>query len=126
MELALEAEVYCPIVDDNGNYVDCIPHKGIKYGIRCPCGSRKDKVFTIYSSFANHLTTKTHKKWIAEMNSNKKNYYMENEKLLRLVESQKVIIARCENEIAQLKIQLSAPPPAAGATAPVEKLEKLD
>jgi hypothetical protein len=108
MELSIEPELYAPSIDDAGNYIDTIPHwTTIKHGIRCPCGSRKDKVFTAYSSFSAHLTTKTHQKWLAELNTNKKNYFVENEKLAKTVETQKIIIARLEKEMANLQLQIN-------------------
>jgi hypothetical protein len=94
-------------MDEYGNYIDSIPHwTTIKHGIRCPCGTRKDKVFNIYTSFNAHLSTKTHQKWLAELNTNKKNYFVENEKLSKTVEMQKILIARLEQKNAELRAKL--------------------
>lgn len=49
-ELATVAEMYIPVMDDNGNYTDSIPPK-INNGIRCPCGARKDFVYKTKDNF---------------------------------------------------------------------------
>jgi len=43
--------------------------------------------------------TKTHLKWLSDLNTNKMNYFTECEKLKEIVSSQKLIIARLEKEI---------------------------
>ena len=67
-------------MDENGNYVDNIPPKNSKmfrYGLRCQCGTRKDKVFYETSKFNVHTKTKTHQKWLEQFNINKMNYVIE-------------------------------------------------
>lgn len=105
MEITTEPEIYCPIMNETGNYIDKIPANigNGSYSIRCPCSIRKDKSYNSYSSFSTHTKTKTHQNWIETMNSNKHNYYAENVKLQEIVNSQKLIIARLEKEI-QTKI----------------------
>ena len=104
MELVIEPDIYCPSIDDNGNYIDKImPSMFIKKGITCPCGSRKDKMFETPSKFSSHSKTKIHKKWLENLNENRANYYVENEKLKETVNNQQIIIARMEKEI-QTKI----------------------
>jgi hypothetical protein len=98
MELALEAEIYCPSVDEEHNYVDKMPPT-IVHGIRCPCGSRKDKVYVSSALFNNHCKTKHHLTWIKELNLNKINHYKENEELKKTVQSQRIIISQLEKEI---------------------------
>jgi hypothetical protein len=56
MELVTEPDTYMPSMDNSGNYIDNIPP--IKHGIRCPCGSRKDKSYDSHSLFAGHIKTK--------------------------------------------------------------------
>jgi hypothetical protein len=100
MELSLESDIYEPNIDDNGNYNDFIPSSNkFKNGLRCPCGARKDHIFDTRISFNGHIKTKTHQKWLSELNKNKMNFYTECEKLKEIVCSQKLIIARLEREI---------------------------
>jgi hypothetical protein len=105
MEITTEPEIYCPIMDETGNYSDKIPASigNGAYAIRCPCSIRKDKAYNSYSSFSSHIKTKTHQKWIETMNQNKQNYYSDNVRLQDVVNSQKIIIARLEKEV-QTKI----------------------
>jgi len=98
MELTLEPEIYCPSIDENRNYVDKIPPT-IIHGIRCPCGSRKDKVYITSGLFCVHLKTKHHQTWLNELNLNKVNHYRENEELKQTVQSQRIIISQLEKEI---------------------------
>ena len=81
MELTTDPELYSPSIDNNGNYIDNISSLNMKYGIRCPCGSRKDKIYNTHSIFASHIKTNHHQKWLANLNLNKANYYVENEQL---------------------------------------------
>ena len=98
MELALESELYCPSIDELRNYVDKIPNC-FKYGIRCPCGSRKDKVYSSQLIFSTHIKSKRHKELLSNMNLNKVNHYMENEDLKKTVQNQKLIISKLEKEL---------------------------
>jgi hypothetical protein len=100
MDLSLESDIYEPNTDENGNYNDYIPPSSkFKNGLRCPCGARKDHIFDSRSSFSGHIKTKTHQKWLSELNINKNNFYSECEKLKEVVNSQKIIIARLEKDI---------------------------
>ena len=100
MNLSLESDIYEPNTDDGGNYVDFLPPSSkFKNGLRCPCGARKDHIFDSRSSFGSHIKTKTHLKWLSDLNTNKMNYFTECEKLKEIVSSQKLIIARLEKEI---------------------------
>lgn len=100
MDLTVDSDIYEPNINDNGNYDDYIPPSSkFKNGLRCPCGARKDYVFDTRISFSGHIKTKTHQKWLSEMNKNKMNYYSECEKLKEVVSSQKIIIARLERDI---------------------------
>jgi hypothetical protein len=99
MELALEPDIYSPNIDNNGNYVDKIPSfTNIKNGIRCPCGTRKDKTYDCSAYFTTHIKTKTHQKWLADLNMNKANFYTENIQLKELINSQRQIIAKLQRE----------------------------
>jgi hypothetical protein len=100
MELTIDSDIYEPNTDYNGNYIDYIPPSS-KFinGLRCPCGARKDHIFDSRSSFNSHVKTKTHQKWLSELNTNKMNFYTECEKLKEVVSSQKIIIAKLEKEV---------------------------
>lgn len=100
MDISLDSDIYEPNIDDKGNYSDyLISSSKFKNGLRCPCGARKDHVFDNRSSFVVHTKSKTHQKWLHDLNTNKMNYFTECEKLKELVNSQKIIIARLEKEI---------------------------
>lgn len=100
MDISLDSDIYEPNTDDKGSYVDFLPPSSkFKNGLRCPCGARKDHVFDSRTSFAVHIKSKTHQKWLSDLNANKMNYFTECEKLKEVVNSQKIIIARLEKEI---------------------------
>lgn len=100
MELIVESDIYTPIIDDKGNYIDKIPSFNyLKNGLRCPCGTRKDKTYDCTSYFASHIKTKTHQKWLSDMNCNKSNFYTENVQLKDTIMNQRFIIAKLEKEI---------------------------
>jgi hypothetical protein len=100
MELVEEPDIYSPNVDQNGNYIDRIPSFClIKKGLRCPCGSRKDKIYETNQIFSAHIKTKTHQKWIDSLNLNKVNYYIENENLKETLMNQRLIIAKFEKDL---------------------------
>jgi hypothetical protein len=111
MDLAIEPDTYEPIIDEKGDYVDYLPPSSkFKNGLRCACGSRKEHVFDSRQSFAAHSKTKTHQKWLADLNHNKMNYFSENIKLKETINVQKIIIAKLErenNENRQLIVHLS-------------------
>ena len=98
-----EPDIYSPNIDENGNYIDSIPpfntFTGTKKGVRCPCGSRKDKVYETHTIFSGHIKTKTHQKWLNGLNQNRANYYVENEKLRETVQTQRIIIAKLEKDL---------------------------
>lgn len=100
MNLSLESDIYEPNIDNDGNYIDYLPSSSkFTNGLRCPCGARKDHIFDSRSSFAGHIKTKTHQKWLADLNTNKMNFYSECEKLKELVKSQQIIIVKLEKEV---------------------------
>jgi excinuclease UvrABC helicase subunit UvrB len=100
MDIALEPDDYTPSIDDVGNYVDKIPSfNNIKIGLRCSCGSRKDKYYASHAIFASHIKTKIHKKWLNDLNLNKANYYVENEKNKETIRNQQLIIANMDKEM---------------------------
>jgi hypothetical protein len=100
MELVAEPDIYSPSIDDTGNYVDKIPAFNIiKKGLLCPCGSRKDKVYETHAIFSSHIKSKTHQKWLAALNLNKTNFFVENEALKTTVHNQRLIISKLERDV---------------------------
>ena len=107
MELVVEPDIYSPSIDDKGNYIDKIPSFNIiKKGVSCPCGSRRDKVYETHSVFASHIKTKTHQKWLENLNNNKTNYYIECEKMKDLVQNQRLVIARLEKDLTNKNLTI--------------------
>ena len=107
MDLAVDSDIYEPSIGDDGNYSDYLPPSSkFKNGLKCPCGARKDHVFDTRSSFSNHIKTKTHLKWLNDLNANKLNYFTECEKLKETINSQKLIIAQMEKDINLLKKEI--------------------
>jgi hypothetical protein len=99
MDLIIESEFYEPSIDELGNYIDYLPTSSkFKNGIRCPCGTRKEHIFDTRQSFSGHIKSKTHLKWLNDINLNKMNYFTENIKLNETINSQKIIIARLQRE----------------------------
>jgi hypothetical protein len=102
MALATEPDTYCPNIDEHGNYADRIPSfntAALANGLRCSCGTRKDKVYASAAMFASHIKTKTHEKWLQDLNANKANFYIENKKLRDLVQSQKIMLGKMEVDL---------------------------
>jgi hypothetical protein len=102
MELATEPDTYSPNIDDKENYVDKVPSfhtNALANGLRCPCGTRKDKIYTSHAMFTAHIKTKTHEKWLQDLNTNRANFYIENQKLKDIVHSQKIMIGKLEIEL---------------------------
>jgi len=105
MDLITESDVYSPSISDNGNYINKIPSfNNIKNGLRCPCGSRKDKTYDSHSIFATHIKTKCHQNWLNNLNLNRSNYYTENVKLNDLVHNQRLIIGKLEKDLQNKSI----------------------
>ena len=110
MELATEPDVYSPSIDENGNYIDKIPSfntNALANGLRCPCGTRKDKVYLSGPLFAAHCKTKTHEKWVQDLNTNKANFFTENQKLRDVVHAQKIMIGKMELELASKSMTIN-------------------
>lgn len=99
MDLVVEPDIYTPSTDEAGNYIDKTPaFYLIKKGLTCPCCSRKDKIYDTATSFTAHTKTKTHQKWLADINMNKANYYAENIKMQETIQNQRLIIAQLEKD----------------------------
>jgi hypothetical protein len=100
MDLITVPDVYVPSIDEQGNYCDKI-HGSFKKPITCPCGARRDKIYETHSMFSAHVKTKTHLKWIADLNLNKANFFVENQNLRETIQNQRILIAQMEKEIQQ-------------------------
>jgi hypothetical protein len=99
MDLQVESDIYEPNINNEGDYSDYLPTASkFKNGLRCPCGTRKEHIFDTRSSFSGHIKTKTHQKWIIDLNANKMNYFTENIKLTETITNQKIIIAKLQRE----------------------------
>ena len=109
MALATEPDTYCPNIDEHGNYADRIPSfntAALANGLRCSCGTRKDKVYASAAMFASHIKTKTHEKWLQDLNANKANFYIENKKLRDLVQSQKIMLGKMEVDLMNKSLNI--------------------
>ena len=99
MDLQVESDIYEPNIDSEGDYSDYLPTTSkFKNGLRCPCGTRKEHIFDNRQGFSGHIKTKTHQKWISDLNANKMNYFTENVKLNETITNQKLIIAKLQRE----------------------------
>ncbi len=110
MALVTEPDVYTPNIDDSGKYVDRIPafnSPALANGIRCPCGTRKDKVYLSPQLFAAHCKSKTHEKWVQDLNANKSNFFTENQKLREIVHAQKIMIGKLELEVSSKNMTIN-------------------
>jgi len=105
-DFTVTADTYTPSVNSNGDYVDNIPQ--IKHGIYCLCGSRKDKTYDNQVSFAIHIKSKTHQKWLMMLNQNKANHYVEMVKYRELVENQQKIITQMEIQLSKQKLTIES------------------
>lgn len=132
MDLIVESDIYAPTMDDLGNYIDKIPSFiHLPNGLRCPCGSRKDKVYETNALFSSHIKTKKHKAWLTNVNLNKTNYYVENEKLKETIQNQKMIIATYEKALNNKKLIIHSllqqmPPISANDSVTVNNLLEFD
>ena len=99
MDLSLESDTYEPCINENNDYVDYLPTSSkFKNGLRCSCGTRKEHIFDSRPSFSIHIKTKTHQKWLLDLNTNKMNYFTENIQLKDTINTQKIIIAKLQRE----------------------------
>ena len=98
-QLAVEPDYYSPNTDINGNYIDGDVRPWPNEGIRCPCGTRKDNIFTSRQKLNSHKKTQGHQKWLCDLNNNKQNLYIENIKLKETNRNQIKLITQQGNDI---------------------------
>ena len=120
MDLTVTPDTYTPSVNCNGDYIDNIPQ--IKHGIYCLCGSRKDKTYENRTSFAIHIKSNTHQKWLTSLNQNKANHYVEMVKHRELAENQRKIIAQLENQLSKKSLTIDYLTIQLTKTAPLDNL----
>jgi hypothetical protein len=128
-ELAVEPEMYSPSIDDAGKYADKLPSAdAAKHGIRCPCGSQKNKIYRGNAAFSLHVKTEKHKKWIESVNLNRANYYIDNIRLNETIRNQQLIISGMEKELRNksLTIDYLAMQMSAGKKPVSKDLDLLD
>ena len=101
-QLAVEPDYYSPNTDIDGKYIDGDVRPWPDEGIRCPCGTRKDIIFTSRQKFNSHKKTQGHQRWLFELNNNKQNLYIENIKLKETIKNQKELLTKQSNKITQL------------------------
>jgi tmRNA-binding protein len=56
-------------------------------------------VYDTHSLFSAHIKTKTHQKWLSNLNLNKANHYLENESLKNTLHTQRLVIAKLDKEL---------------------------
>ena len=98
MELITEPDIYSPSIDETGKYIDKLP-AFFKHGIQCPCGARKEKVYESKPKLKEHLKTKSHQKWLDDMNANRSNHFIESNQLKDTVKNQQIIIAQLTRQL---------------------------
>lgn len=98
MEVTRTTDVYDPSIDEQGNYIDntSLYRNNNKDGIRCRCSG---KTYKSYSSFCTHVKSDMHKKWLFDINLNKRNHYVENENLKETIKTQRDRIIALEREM---------------------------
>ncbi len=106
-ELQLAPEIYTPIRNDNGEFIDSyIRGYNFERGLRCNCGT--NVLFVNKSNFATHTKTLRHKKWLEELSKTNINYHQLSQELNAIVEEQRQIIGRLENEKSALNIRITS------------------
>jgi hypothetical protein len=57
-------------------------------------------VYTTGPLFSAHCKSKTHERWIQELNANKSNFFTENQSLRQIIHAQKIMIGKMELELS--------------------------
>ena len=96
-------DIYNPSLDENGTtYIDKIERTTLTslFSLKCPCN---DNVFKSRQNFMQHIKTKIHKSWLENINKNKYNYYIENEKNIKTIKMQQMMLVERDNKILNLE-----------------------
>jgi hypothetical protein len=106
--IATQSDIYSPGINSEGIYVDKIPpqHAFSASGLRCPCSTRKDKVFWTRQNFAIHIRSKRHQTWLGELSLENENLYVKSQEMEKTIKEQKILIARLEREITHRDITI--------------------
>lgn len=106
--IAVQPDIYGPIVNSEGNYIDKIPsqNKISVTGIRCPCSIKKETIFWTRSQFTAHTKTKTHQNWLCELSLSNINYYTRVQELEKITKEQKIMIGRLERDVKNRDITI--------------------
>lgn len=109
MEVVNDGEMYFPTKFAQENcYKDVMPSSlCFANGMRCMCGSRRDKIFHSKSLFKNHLTTQCHLNWVKNLNMNVDNHFIECQRLSTEVGNLKKINTLQNNESIHLKNEIA-------------------
>lgn len=109
--LTIEPSIYEPMQDSTGVYIDYIPSFNAQSknanGIRCPCSSKRDKIYKTSSSLSTHCKTLMHKQWLSTVNANRHNLFIDNQTLTETVRQQQIIITELSNELANKNMQIN-------------------
>ena len=106
MEVATTSDIYCPSVLE-GAYVDFIPPIDAMAGIKCPCNGCA-RAYKSKQAFRTHTTSRSHVRWLANLNANRDNHYIELVKARENERNQRLIIARLTQQISELSSCLAA------------------
>jgi len=100
MEITTTPDIYTPTIDSGSNYIDSVlSFTNIPNGIYCPCGTRKDKIYTSRTKFSSHIRSKGHILWLEKLNANKANYFVDCKKYLQTIKDQKILLEKQDNDI---------------------------
>lgn len=109
MSLLIEPDLYTPIQNKDGIYIDKIPSFYDKpQGLLCPCSVKSQRNYNTSSSFSAHTKTQMHQKWLETVNTNKHNMLIENQQLADTVRKQQMIITDLSNKIEMKTLQINS------------------
>ena len=103
--LTTTPEQYAPAISETGLYIDSNPY--MKNGLRCAC-TGNSHVYPNRASFATHKKTQRHRNWLARINADRKNYYVQLQEAERTVRIQRIQLAEQSNEVARLQTDITA------------------
>ena len=107
MSLITEADIYSPSISLEGSYADSVPSfVHLPHGLRCPCSNRRDQKYETRQSFALHVKTAMHQRWLQSLNANRSNHYAELERANTTIQNQKLVIGQLEREVRHMTITI--------------------
>lgn len=93
----------------NNKYIDNLYFSIPKEGLKCPCREKSKTVFFTKSSFKNHIKTKSHQKWIININETSENnevYKYKYEELKKLLREKDILLNQIDIKNQQLQQQI--------------------